>query len=204
MPKIYPHLSPIEKARRELLQKLGDMDETYPLLNGLVYRSFYGFVLAHGRFYERSPWNGEYPRGAQQKCFGNAIYLGGLYGLRYVEGFAVAPTNGSVILHGWNITDDDSVIDSTWCNTGVLYLGVEFSIERADDASWNGDASVLNDDKRNYPIFQRIWKGEDYSLTWPPSDRLEHLRRRDRTLPPSVESHLREIGDIPSPARAEP
>jgi hypothetical protein len=180
------------RARADMLATLGEIDEGYPLLDGLVYRSFYGFVLAHGRFYDRKPWTAKYPRMVEKQCFGNAIYLGGLYGLRYVEGFAVSPVDGDAFLHGWNIDENNLVVDSTWCNTGVLYLGVEFSVERADDASWNGDACVLNDCNRHYPVLQRTWEGEDYNLAWPASDRLEHLRRGARSIAPSVEAWMKQ------------
>jgi hypothetical protein len=173
---------------KELKQQMAEADAAYPLLPGLCYRSPFGFVLAHGRVYE-GMWNPRWPIGVQKMCFGNAIARAGIDGLKYVEGFAVAP-NGQVILHGWNSDDKGTLIDTTWANTGLCYIGVEFSVARADDATWNGDACVLNDENRNYPIFQKPWTGEDYSIVWPHSDRLERIYKREPTLPPSVKEWL--------------
>lgn len=171
---------------RQLRKQLAITDATYPLLPGLAYRSPYGFVAEHGREYRIEPWSRfPYPQGLQRHCFGNAINLAAVFGLKYVEGVAVAPSL-QVILHGWAADEQGRVIDSTWMNTGLLYLGVEFSVERGDDATWNGDAHVLNDENRNYPVFQKRWEGEDYSLTWPYSDRLEALRLGLKEIPQSV------------------
>jgi len=160
---------------RLLREALIENAKQYPLLPGLCYTSAYDFVAQHGIDYQPQRWRaGRESIGAARLCFGNAIRYAGQYGLKYIEGFAVAPS-GEVILHGWN-TYAGTLFDSTWANTGVVYLGVEFSLERADDASWNGDASVLNDDKRNYPVFQKRWEGEDYGLKWPYSDRVEAFR----------------------------
>lgn len=155
----------------------------YPLLNGLVYTSPHDFVLQHGRIYE-GLWARKYPIGAQKMCFGNAILLSGRHGLKYVEGFALAPT-GELILHAWN-EESGQLVDCTWANTGLLYIGVEFSVERADDATWNGDANILNDENRDYPVFRQRWQGEDYSLSWPYSDRLDSMRSPDALVPPSI------------------
>jgi len=170
----------------EMLKGMAKAAELYPLLPGLVYRSFYDFVIQHGREYTIVPFTGM--KAPRLKCFGNAMVRSAMFGMPYVEGFAMSP-KGDVILHAWNADENGDVHDSTWCNTGIAYIGVEFSAERADDAIWNGDNCVLNDENRNYPIYQKPWTGEDYSLIWPYSDRLEALRRRDITLAKSVEEY---------------
>jgi hypothetical protein len=157
----------------------------YPLLAGLVYRSAYDFVADHGVEYPRIAWRHEFPTGVVRQCFGNAVTLAARDGLRYVEGFALCPDH-LAHLHAWNVTPAGDLVDSTWLNSGLFYIGVEFSVERADDATWNGDACILNDDKRNYPVFQRRWEGEDFELSWPASDRLDALRTGSSTLPPSI------------------
>jgi hypothetical protein len=173
---------------KQLKQQMREADDQYPLLPGLCYRSPFGFVLAHGRQYV-GKYDHRWPIGVQKQCFGNAIARAGIDGLKYVEGFAVSP-DGRVILHGWNSDENGTLIDTTWANTGLCYFGVEFSLERADDASWNGDACVLNDEHRNYPIFQKPWTGEDYSIVWPYSDRVERLYKRDPEMPASVKEWL--------------
>jgi len=188
----------------ELRKALVEVARLYPLLPGLLYTSPYDFVAKHGVEY---PVTGRYEgwRGVQLKCYGNAIAHGAMYGLKYVEGFAVAPGGGkpgslpagSVVLHAWNLDAAGNVYDSTWLNTGLCYVGVEFSVERADDATWNGDACVLNDDHRDYPIFQKPWTGEDYTLTWPPSDRLDALKAGSYELAVSVREWKAGRSEIP-------
>jgi hypothetical protein len=171
------------------------LTNAYPLLPGLVYTSPYDFILRHGVEYRPRPWSFVYPQGTQKQCYGNAITLAAKYKLKYVEGVVLTP-DGQVILHGWNATATNSLVDSTWMNTGLLYLGVEFSVERGDDAAWNGDAHVLNDENRNYPVFQKIWQGEDYTIQWPHSDRLKALYRYMQTgeyeTPASIEAWMKE------------
>jgi hypothetical protein len=158
-----------------LRESLAEQATWYPLLPGLMYTSLFDFVLQHGHDYRPVAWSGKCQRGVERQCYGNAITAGGRLGLKYVEGVAVTP-DGDVIPHAWNADTDDELIDTTWLNTGLVYLGVEFSLERADDATWNGDAHILNDELQQYPVFRQRWQGEDYSLKWPFSDRLEALR----------------------------
>lgn len=171
------------QLENEVMSSLRNAAAKYPLLPGLFYTSPFDFIAQHGRIYT-GQWKRQYPIGRQKMCFGNAVLLAGRFGLKYVEGFALAPT-GEVIMHAWN-EEDGTLLDSTWANTGLLYLGVEFSVERADDATWNGDANIINDENRNYPVFQQRWSGEDYTLTWPYSDRLAAMRQPSPTVPASV------------------
>lgn len=163
----------------------------YPILPGLVYRSPYDFVLEHGRGYLITDWKETNQIAPHRLCFANSISLAARNNLKYIEGFTLSP-KGEIILHAWNATESGELIDSTWANTGLAYYGVEFSVERADDAIWNGDACVLNDENRNYPIFQKRWTGEDYKLAWPPSDRLEFWRNPTQgNIPPSAIEYLK-------------
>jgi hypothetical protein len=180
----------MSEACEAMLEAMREVVDRHPLLPGLVYRSAYDFVLEHGREYV-GHWEGRYPIGVQKMCYGNAINLAGRHSLRYIEGFALAPT-GEIILHAWNATETGDLVDSSWANTGLAYFGVEFSVERGDDATWNGDAHVLNDEYRGYPIFQKRWTGEDYSLEWPESDRLDALRNGHTKLPASMNEWLKE------------
>jgi len=167
-----------------MIEKLRECVDLYPLLPGLVYRSFFDFVIRHGREYPVVPYTSK-RTGAPKQCFGNAITYAGFFGFAYVEGFAMTD-KGGIILHAWNVDADGRLFDSTWLNRGLAYVGVEFSAERADDAIWNGDACVLNDEHRNYPVYQREWKGEDFTLKWPQSDRLDELRAGLKQMPRSM------------------
>jgi hypothetical protein len=134
------------------------------------------FVFEHGKTF-RGEWRFEFRQGAPHHCYGNAVVLAGESGLSYVEGFALAPS-GSVIAHAWNAKADGTLVDSTWLNTGAAYFGVIFSVERGDDATWNADAHVL-DDRPTNPIFTREWTGEDFTIQWPHSERLDIFRIKD-------------------------
>ena len=179
----------LTKDCESIVKVIAEASEQYRLLPGLVYRCFYDFIAKHGREYPvAGPFIGK-QRGVQLMCYGNSIAHAVLYNLKYVEGFALSPKDGRLFMHAWNDDGHGNVYDSTWLNTGLVYIGVEFSVERADDATWNGDACVLNDENRNYPIFQKPWTGEDYTIQWPFSDRLEALRRIDFSLVSSVLKH---------------
>lgn len=66
--------------------------------------------------------------------------------------------------------------DATWDAPGKLrqwdrvwalgYLGVVFSAERADVATWTNDATVLDDPDHGWPLLRQPWKGEDYTIKW--------------------------------------
>ena len=159
-----------------LRQALVDMAAKYPMVDGFAYTSAADFLVQHGVDYRPGHAWLHYPRGTQLQCFGNAIKLAAQYGLRYCEGVALSP-KGEVIAHGWNLDDKGLLVDSTWCKTGLVYIGVEFSLERADDATWNGDASVLADEHRGFPLFRQRWTGEDPAIVWPYSDRIEAYHR---------------------------
>lgn len=149
----------------------------FPL--GPAYAGAPDFVMKHGQWFEADPYP-RMPRGAQLQCFGNSIVLGVLYGHRYVEGYALSPA-GQVIHHGWN-SDDGRLVDSTWLNTGLAYIGVEFSVGRGDDATWNGDASVLDDHHRGHPLFAEPWEGEDFDRYWPSSEGMASIEARIEQL----------------------
>ncbi len=128
------------------------------------------FVLQHGRFYRAPAYPKSYPRGAPKQCFGNALVYACQRGWRYVEGFALAPKINLPFHHAWNVDEKGDAWDTTWRNTGLAYLGVEFSTGRADDATWNGDSTVLDDWHRGWPLFKERWQGEDWDRVWEPSE----------------------------------
>jgi hypothetical protein len=167
---------------RSMLREFGKHDK---LRHGYAYRSGYNFLAQHGIEYKPTLWPGGYKQGAPRMCYGNAIVGGAVYGLRYVEGITLSP-HGIATPHAWNLSAEGELLDLTWLNTGLVYIGVEFSLERADDATWNGDACVLDDWKRRWPLFRKPWAGENYNLTWPASDRLAALRSPNKYMPDSV------------------
>lgn len=148
------------------------------------------FVLQHGEVFDPIPLPNEFEYGPEKACFGNSLMLAEFLGLTYVEGYAFGPADFP-IHHAWNVDDEGRLIDVTWSAIseetgermpmpGAAYLGVRFSIGRADDATWNGDASVLDDWKRGWPILCEPWTGEDFEREWEPSEALAILRAKDR------------------------
>lgn len=128
------------------------------------------FLLQHGEWFEPRALPSGIKRGAPKCCYANAMIVGRLLGLKYVEGYAM----GVIPLeHAWCIDDRNRIYEVTWQKPGAAYLGVPFSVERADDATWNGDASVLSDPRKEFSIFWKPWTGEDWNKQWPHSDRLE-------------------------------
>lgn len=179
---------------RHLEERRRDDDEV--LTGGpFFYRGPEDFVLRHGRWYRPEDiYPADLPSLPPKLCYGNSIFLACKLGWRYVEGYAmlprvlkVSPDNqdaiclpnpelGVVMPHAWCLDAEGKLRDATWTNGGLAYRGVEFSLERADDCAWNGDASVLLDSKRGWPLFRQEWKGEQFDLVWPASPRLEYLR----------------------------
>jgi hypothetical protein len=161
----------LTELQQELIRYLEMMKAMRLQMGGgddYTYKGMEHFLLEHGQWYEPRPWTGEYRQGAPKLCFANAMMLGDSDNLRYVEGVAVS-TVAFPIYHAWNLDAAGELVDSTWLNRGVLYFGVEFSVGRADDAIWNGNASVLDDFNRRHPLFREPWPGEDYSVDWKPS-----------------------------------
>jgi hypothetical protein len=172
-----------EQAKTELLEYL-EAIRTLKITNHMKPEGFhyYGaedFLLQHGKWFDVGPIRKDVKVGAQKQCFGNSIMLAGTRDWKYIEGYAVAPIGkygAFPVHHGWNLDETGALVDSTWMNTGLCYFGVEFSLERADDATWEGDACVLEDWQRHFPIFRKPWTGEDNSI--PASKRVELLRAK--------------------------
>jgi hypothetical protein len=63
---------------------------------------------------------------------------------------------------------------------GLAYFGMPFSVERADDTTWWGDASVLDDWKRNHSLLCQPSQGETLLRHYRPSLASRQLRRPKR------------------------
>lgn len=137
------------------------------------------FVLAHGERHDPVAAIA----GAPNACFGNAIAIAELLDLRYVEGYALPFYLASqhvqfgAIHHAW-VWDPvvQAAYEVTWPAIGAAYCGVTFSVGRADDATWNGDASVLDDFNRGWPVLREPWTGEDFDREWEPTEALRVIR----------------------------
>lgn len=134
------------------------------IVNGAAYHGVEDFLLQHGVWY-RAEMIPDY-QGAQKACFGNAMLIAMVRGYRYVEGYALAPKIPMPIHHAWNLDKQGRLYDSTWMNTALAYIGVEFSVGRADNAIWFDDATVLDNPRNRFKILREPWAGENYNLVW--------------------------------------
>lgn len=168
-------LTPMESLRAQLeLQRSFHLEHWVKQL-GYAYAGAVDFVLQHGEEFESAPIPKEYQLLAPKLCFANALLASELYGLTYVEGYA--SYLGFPVHHAWNVDDEGRLIDLTWAAIenetarhvpipNSAYLGVRFSAGRAYDAQWDGDASILDDWHRKWPILMDPWEGEDWDREW--------------------------------------
>lgn len=177
-----------EKPLREALAMLArnERESGGLIRKGYAYAGPHEFVLREGTWWQAPTKPHRYLQGRPKACYGNAINNAAVYGLPYIEGYATHDFTPSLAIHhAWNIDGDGVVIDTTWGGwdkdghlvvpIGVAYCGIEFSVERADDATWNQDATVLWDHLHDHPILREKWNGETEDTEWPPSKRLEAL-----------------------------
>jgi hypothetical protein len=169
---------PTNDAERALLHVLVRTRDQWKEVPGLAYRGPADFLLQHGIFYP-VPAHARMPQGAPLTCYGNALAWAAVRGWPYVEGVAIDRLKVPMA-HAWNV-ENGELRDTTWMNTGLAYFGVEFCTERADDCAWNGDASVLNDGNRGWPLLRQHWAGEPAGANWARSDRLDAMRSGDTT-----------------------
>lgn len=170
-----------ETQLREYLRILSNAAGKGLLAKNYHYASGADFLLKHGQTYEVQPVPAGIRYGAPRCCFGNSIMACVKYGWRYVEGFAVPPSGILPVHHGWNLDENGTAFDITWREPGIAYIGVEFSLGRADNASWNGDATVLDDWKRTWPLLKDEWHGEDFERDWPQSEAMQlALKMKER------------------------
>lgn len=179
---------PSVRLQTQLILGLRQLAGTWrPVRSEWVYDGPAGFVLEHGAGSER-PRSALIPAGIDalppRHCYANAIVLAATHGFSYVEGYAFNDFAAVPVQHAWNLAADGRLVDATWGALihvkRVAYRGVVFSVERADDCAWNGDACVIDDWQRGWPLLRQRWAGENFALPWPPSERLDMLRNGDR------------------------
>lgn len=142
-----------------------------------IYLGMEDFLLQHGLWYRNTSTPDM--QGAPRCCFGNAILLAAQRGYRYVEGVALAPLLPFPVHHGWNLTPEGELFDSTWMNGGLAYIGVEFSLGRADNASWFDDATVLDNPRNRFKIYREPWTGENFNIKWRFSKHIRWILKRN-------------------------
>lgn len=155
----------LRRVRDELDYYVGRGRMTPP---SYTYRSPWHFIAEHGEEFEPAPCP-TILYGPPRMCFGNAIVVAASLGLPYIEGHACPRADFPAVHHAWNLMPDGRVLDTTWAEgedggapaAGRAYVGVRFSVERAHDATWVGDSSVLDDFRRRWPVLRDPWAGEE-------------------------------------------
>ena len=130
----------------------------------LHYKGPADFILREGRLMMWRPGAADWIRkGLPRHCFHNALMVGCVHRLPIVEGFAWNDVTPIPIHHAWNLDSRGRVIDVTWDERvqGRAYMGVPFAARRLHDCTWHGDASVLDDWMRHWPVLAEPWPGED-------------------------------------------
>ncbi len=124
------------------------------------YQGAANFVLVNGREYMPQKLPPRYRVGIPRACFHNAYERARRRGLVYVEGYAVAEgTGGHPSLHAWCVEPGSNlVIDVTWGQPGVAYLGVPFLL--AFRRSQGG--SVLDNWEARFPLFRAEMPEEEW------------------------------------------
>jgi hypothetical protein len=88
-------------------------------------------IAGHGREFTPAPLPADISLMRPGRCFGNAALtaLGATTAPRYAyaEGFAVDAYFRAWFYHAWNVTPEGAVIDRTWPETGLRYVGVSFA-----------------------------------------------------------------------------
>lgn len=179
----------LKRLRRELMTRRTAWEREHrDLLGSLAYGGPHDFVLQHGRSYDVELIDAD---GIPNYCYANAINAVLQHrGWSYVEGYAMVPRNtsqtvehgmwftdaGEVVQHAWGVTPDGQAAELTWRFPGAAYLGVEFSPVRAEEATWDGDATVLDDFNRGWPLLRQRWQGEH---EWPLNARCRAIARED-------------------------
>src|ERR1700735_3781201 len=143
--------APLRQVRKEVYTERGNEVNAYEQeikryvesaatlgmpLKGYAYGNYMDFLNQHGAFYEPRVKPKSIEWGERRMSFGNAIAPGMKFGWRSVGGIAFAQIP---LHHAWNLDRKGRLIDITWRTTGKAYYGVEFSLGRADDATWEGD-----------------------------------------------------------------
>ena len=149
-----------------------------------AYRSTSHFLRRHGRFYE-GDWTGRWKKGLRHASQINSMSMSLAYGLKYVEGEALLKVNDPAKYYArfpyvWNADDSGALVDTTTCNGGLSYFGVEFSVDRAYETWCDGqycDSQIIEDQVRGWPILRQRWRGES-RLRFPRSADLDKLRGR--------------------------
>ncbi len=83
-------------------------------------------VSARGSEFSIRPFPTSYSEQLNGECFLQSLLLSINAEITYVEGFALSPLGKLAHHHAW-CEDADGIVDCTWMNTGLAYVGIRFS-----------------------------------------------------------------------------
>lgn len=130
------------------------------------YRNPWDLVFRQGRMCTPQPFRDRaFRRGFPRRCYHNSLMIAAATGVPYIEGYAINHLSSGPVPHAWNLDERGLVVDSTWDDAvapprGRAYMGIRFSVRRAHDCTWHGDACVLDDWRRGHPLLREPWPGE--------------------------------------------
>lgn len=100
---------------------------------GILKRTPSQFIHDYGWFYEPAPMPQAVGAGNADECYNNALVLAlNDSSLIYVEGFAVR-ADSFRIHHAWATDGSGRAIENTWEVPGVVYVGVPFKPDGAQE-----------------------------------------------------------------------
>lgn len=150
-------------VREQMLHTLTTWRNEWLPKDGLHYEGPADLILREGEWHRVL----RTMKGLPRHCFANAIGYAAMPGWKYVEGYALMPLPGKrptageeVVHHAWVVNPQGKSVEVTWPEPGRCYRGIVFDVGRADDATWNGDAAVINDPHRGHPLLRQPWTGE--------------------------------------------
>lgn len=150
-------LSPLQAQFVQQLAIMREMRRS-SILPGYHYAGQEDFLLQHGEWFEPIPWAHDDMKGIPKNCFNHSATLCLTHSnLAYVEGLAAYSANLLLpIEHAWVTTSHGDLIDGTWSNTGVVYLGVRFPVNMIIHALHHG-GTVFQSPHNRFAIYKNPW-----------------------------------------------
>lgn len=141
------------------VQTLADMIRAASTNQSFFYKSTYEFVLDAGTRHEPAPKPRNVAFGPVRNCFQNAWNLAHRgANLTYAEGYALSSVAPMPVHHAWCVSRDGQVIDNTWREPGLAYLGVEFNLSFvAQTILRRGYYGVIDNMEMGFPLLRKKW-----------------------------------------------
>lgn len=143
-----------EKTLKRMLEQMDEMKQSV-CRNQQQFQSMERYVLDYGEWWAPQPLPAKYRRGVPKLCFQQSQALARRYkSLRYVEGFVMdAKIQCMPFHHGWCVDAGGRVVDVTWPEAGLAYLGVVFDLKFVrEQLKGTGCCSVIDNWVKGFPL----------------------------------------------------